>query len=646
MQITKKITDDRILLFVILIIAAILRFWNFSGMPFMYDELSALFRAQAHSFSELIQKAKETDVHPVGIPVFVHYWSALFGKGEMVLKFPFILFSIASIYYTYKIAEKWFNSTVGLLSTACMATLQFPVMYGQMERPYASGMLFTVLMVWCWTNFFFGVKIKQNWYLIGFVIAASLCAMNHYFSLLFAFMVGATGLLFMNKQNYLKYLLGCISIVILFLPHISIFLYQLSQGGAEDDNWIGKPSSDWFFVFIKYLFHFSKKVYLLMLLLFLGSLFYIRKEKIIYYKMHIIAFVWTLLPFLTAYYYSVYKSPVLQFSTMTFSLPFLLIFIFSFYPKLSNPIKTVLLTFIISVNVFTLFTVRKHNEIFYKQPYDQMAKISIEMIDKNGEKNVTIALSVVDGFMNYYFEKYKRKFNFFNTENFDPKGFRNFVNKQTTDFFVAGHLSSDYNQIIKERYPYMIKKEDGFSYSVYCFSKQKPDDELHDAIIFSEENSFRNKSKYWDEDTSQISKNNNRGTEYKLDSTNEYGPAFSAKLKDITNHKHNRINAKATVYSNDTTANPVLVLDIQEGGKSIVWRGADYSRFNNNPKENNTIYISELLSDFDFKKHPDAEVKIYIWNRNKKNIFIKNVTIEVVKSNSLIYSLYQPIEQN
>jgi len=641
---TSKITTDSKLLLGVLLIAAILRFWNFSEIPFMYDELSALIRAQANSFSELIQKTKETDVHPVGIPVFVHYWTAMFGKSEMVVKFPFILFSLASIYYTYKIAEKWFNSTVGLFAIACMATLQFPVMYGQLERPYASGMLFSVLMVWGWTNFFFGDNTKQNKGLFTFIFAASLCTYNHYFSLLFAVIVGATGLLFMNKQNYLKYLLGCVFIVILFVPLLSIFLYHLSLGGAGADGWLGKPDTDWFFVFIKYLFHYSKIVYAVIFLLFVGSLFYFKKEKISHYKMHIIAFVWVLFPFLIAYYYSVYKSPVLQFSTMTFSLPFLLMFIFSFFPELSNPKKIILLTSIISINIITLITVRKHYEIFYKQPYDQMAKISLEIINQKGEKNVTVALSVVDGFMNYYFEKYKQPFKFLNVDKPDPKSFRSFVNQQTSDFFVAGHLPTDYIQIIKEKFPYLIKKEEGFSYSVFCFSKQKTENELHDTTIFTEENSFKNKSNYWKEDTTQIIKNSVHGTNYKLDSTQEYGPEFSARVKDITNSKNNSINVKATIFSADTTANPVLVMDIHDGDKSLVWRGADYFWFNTKPKEDNVIYVSELLSGFDSQKHPNAEIKIYVWNRNKKHIFINNISIEVVKSNPLIYSLYQPIE--
>ncbi|MES2592579.1 MAG: glycosyltransferase family 39 protein [Bacteroidota bacterium] len=642
MQASAKSTTNSLLLFVVLLIAAILRFWNFSEIPFMYDELSALIRAQAGSFSELIIKAKETDVHPVGIPVFVHYWTLLFGKSEMVVKLPFIVFSIVSVYYSYKIAEKWFNATVGLFTSACLATLQFPIMYGQLERPYASGMLFSVLMVWCWTNFLFGEKAKQNRNLTGFVIAASLCTYNHYFSLLFAIIVGLTGLFFVNRQNYLKYILAGICIGLLFVPHIPVFLYHLSLGGVGEDGWLGKPDNDWLYVFLKYLFHFSRIVYALLFFLIAGSLYFLRKQNSSHYKMHIVAIVWGFAPFLIVFFYSVLKSPVLQYSTMTFSLPFLLMSLFSFYPDISRTLKTVLVAAILVTNIFTLVNVRKHYEVFYKQPYEQMAENSLEIINQKGEKNVSVALSVIDGFMDYYFEKYKQTFDFFNASTPNPKAFKAFIMKQTTSFFVAGNLPPDYIEIIKEKYPYMILKEYGFTYSLYCFSKQKTN-EFHETVVFTDINNFQNKSKYWLGDTMSVVRNDSSRLVYKMDSTIEYSPVFQAKLKEITDSKHNIINIKTIIYSSDSTSNPVLVMNIQNADTSLHWNGADYFWFNNKPGKN-AVYISECLSGFNFKKYPEAEIKIYVWNRNKKSFYIENISIEVIKSNPFIYSLYHPIE--
>lgn len=645
-KLKNRFTTDNLLLLFILVVAAILRFWNFSEMPFMHDELSGLIRAQADSFSEIIQKIKETDVHPVGIPVFIHYWTLMLGKGEIIVKLPFILAGLFSIYYSYRVAEKWFNTTVALLTVAFMATLQFSVMYHQLARPYASGMLFSVIMVWCWTNFFFGEESKQNKNLFGFVIAASLCSYNHYFSLLFAGIVGITGVFFLNKQNVWKYLLAGILIAVLFVPHLSVFLYHLSIGGAEEDSWLKKPDTEWFIVFTRYLFHYSFLVYILVLMLVIGSIFYFNKTKPVFYKMRVISLVWGLLPFLIAYYYSVHKNPVLQFSTMTFSLPFLLMFIFSFYTELSKSIKSALVTIVLLVNTCTLFAVRKHHKVFYKQPYEQMAKMSVDMIKEKGEKNVSIAHYIFPEFMDYYFEKYNFKYNFLRVENTDTKSFQAFVNSQTTDFFVAGGLPLEYLAIIKERYPYALKKDEGFTYSVYCFSKNKIPFPIADKIVFSNSisTSFYKTDSLWKGSMNLIKDSIDRKEIcLYLDSTQEYSTAFVTKLKDITDNRHNIVNITARINSSDTLG-PVLVFNIFDKDQSLVWSGTEYYSFNGEVGKYRKIYLSQLLSGFDFEKYPDAGIKIYVWNRNKKNILIKDITIEVIESNPFIYALYEPLE--
>lgn len=644
----KAINKDfnNVLLYVILLVAAILRFWNFTEIPFMHDELSALLRAQADSFSEIIQKMKETDVHPVGVSVFIHYWSALFGKQEFIIKLPFLVASITAIFFTYKIAVKWFNPTVGLFTAAYLATLQFPVMYGQLARPYATGLLFSVLMAWFWTNYFFDDEKKQNKNLIGFIISASLCTYNHYFSFLFAVVVGCTGLFFLNRSNYKKYLAACVAIVVFFLPHVPILLHHLSLGESDEQTWIAKPTSFWFFDYLKYLFHFSKLVYLLLAVLFVSGLIYFKRQLFVFNKMHVITVVWAFTSFVIVYLFSVYKSPVLQLSTMIFTLPFLLILFFSFYPDVSNSFKIIGLTLILSVNCYTLATERKHHTLFYNQPYEQWAKWSIKLIKEKGKTNLTIAHKVPEGFMDYYFEKYGETFQFLIiTDEFNPKKFREFVSEQTSDYFLGGNLPEEYVQIVKEKYPYVETKEEGFTYTVACYSKNRPQTALKDLVVFSEQNTFKTTSDKWFQDIACVDSAENGDRFFKMDSTIEYGPTFAVKLKDIVRSKYTTINAKAIVYASDTTANPVLVVVINDGDKLLSWRGAEYAWFNNNPGEVNTVYNCGLLAGFDLEAHPDAEMKVYMWNKNKKSFYIHDISVEAIKCNPLIFGLYVPIEK-
>src|ERR1035437_4084935 len=101
--------NDNILLIIILIVAAILRFWDFFNIPFMHDELSALVRTHFNSFSDLINYGVKGDMHPAGVQVFLFYWVKIFGEKEFIVKLPFIVSGLLAIYYTYKVAGFWFN---------------------------------------------------------------------------------------------------------------------------------------------------------------------------------------------------------------------------------------------------------------------------------------------------------------------------------------------------------------------------------------------------------------------------------------------------------------------------------------------------------------------------------------------------------
>ena len=626
-----KLSPDNLLLLLILIVAAVLRFWNFANMPYMHDELSALARTHFNSFSEMIANGARVDGHPVGVQVFLYYWTMLFGENEMIVKLPFILCGLASIIIAFKISKCWFNSTTGLVVASYMTIMQYMITYSDIARPYMSGVLFTLMMVWCWSNYLFNSDGKKIKWLIGYVLFSALCTYDHHLALLLAIIVAFTGVVFLNKSNSKGYLIGFVSIIILYIPHINIFFYQLSKGGlGGSDGWLGKPDINWLLLYFQYVFHYSFIMYgLLIALLLLSFIRYSVKIKESQ-KFRIISVVWFLLVFFIEYYYSLKINPIIQFSTMIFVFPFLLMFLFSLMGELSSSFKTSIVSLILIAGIFSLVFTRKHYFIFYNQPYQEQITNTYKALDQIGDaKKATIELLVPQAFKDYYFKKYNREFNCIYYDAFngkkDTKAFRKFVDEQTTDYFIFGNPPLEYIQIIKEKYPFIMKKEEGFTYSFYCFAKQKPANEIHEQVVSIKKLDLTN------------------GTN-KLDSTMEYGPAYSEKLKSITNSRHNILTISATVSSSDSLANPTIVADIQENDNSLYWNGVDYSNYNNHPNGSNTIYFSKLMTDFDLKGYPRPQIKIYFWNRTKKNIVVENVTIEVIKSNPFIYGLFEPLD--
>ena len=120
------------LVILILIVGSFLRFWNYFSIPFMFDELSAMGRTTYDTFSDVIRfGVVERDSHPAGVQVFLYYWVQLFGNSEPVVKLPFLIAGIASIWVSYKIGELWFGKPTAILTAAFVSSLQLFVMYSQ-----------------------------------------------------------------------------------------------------------------------------------------------------------------------------------------------------------------------------------------------------------------------------------------------------------------------------------------------------------------------------------------------------------------------------------------------------------------------------------------------------------------------------------
>ena len=110
----------------LLILASILRMYRLFDLEYTFDELSALSRTEYSSLSEVIEKGvMKLDTHPALVQVFLYYYTLLFGKVEWLVKLPFILAGISSIYIAYNIGKKWFNETTGLLTATVLTCTQF-----------------------------------------------------------------------------------------------------------------------------------------------------------------------------------------------------------------------------------------------------------------------------------------------------------------------------------------------------------------------------------------------------------------------------------------------------------------------------------------------------------------------------------------
>ncbi|HOZ29524.1 MAG TPA: glycosyltransferase family 39 protein [Bacteroidales bacterium] len=632
-----NISNQHILI-IILVISAILRFYNFFEIPFTHDEFSALFRTYFSSFSELIEYGVKTvDTHPAGVQVFLYYYTRIFGEAEWVVKLPFLISGILAVFLIYKIGKLWFNETVGLISAAFLASLQYPIMHSQIARPYGSGIFLSLAMVWFWT-----LLIKNNTKLIRnsifYALFASLCTYNHYFSLLFAGIVAVTGFFIIDKNKLLKYLFANIAIAILFIPHINIFIAQLNMKGIE--GWLAKPTINFWGNYLAYIFHFSIFCIALVIVIFSFSCI-VYEKKSFKWKNLIIFSIWFILPIIIGYFYSVYVNAVLQYSVLIFSFPFLFFIIFGHIKNLKPYLNLIIVISILTVNILTLIYSRDHYKIFYESSFKKIITEYVAFRNQNPEKPAII-------------ESHKKITDYYLKQLEVPEDFA-FIDKETpraeliklicemsknNDILYLG-CTSNIDPIavplIMDYLPKIESQNNYFGGTTYIFSKNG---QTQNKFISFLDFSYPYDQKWEGVKSENISTDSLNNYIYNIYDYMEWSPSYTINFDSLTISKYDFIDISVEAFAKQDLSDVFLVASFESNGKNIYYTASDFSDFKSNSNKNHytNIHLSLKLSDINLN-FKNIIIKIYLWNRGKNTFNIDNFKISIRKGNPIIYSL-------
>ncbi len=639
------------LLFLIVAVGALLRFYNYPELPYSFDEFSALFRTRFDNFSDLIYYGvKTTDTHPAGIQVFMYYWVQVFSESEIWVKFPFTVFGILSIILVYKVGKKWFNPTVGLFSALFLSVLQYPITYSQFARPYISGLFFSLLMVLFWTNIVFDPAKKRNLNIIGFVFSASACAYNHHFSLLLLGLVGISGLFFLNKINWKSYIFSCLAIFILYTPHLSIFFEQFSNGGVED--WLKKPGPGFIIEYFQYILHFNHVLIgLSIILIFLQTLLFTRNLKDAN-KFRILSFLWFAITFAIGYYYSIYVNAVLQYSVLLFAFPFLILFVFSFYRDIGPIFKTSFILLFMTIAIYSLVYDRQHYDIQYNSAYKEILIEADRFNKENKQSKIATTIYLPPHIKDYYIKKLDIcDSGFYYLDSLtNYSQFRRFVKQQQVDYFVLGYSLTpglEHKLIVEEEFPYLLMKKGWYKGDFYIYAKKKPTDINYtspDSVLFSTINTFDTLSDGWDEVELfyQLTDGNSYEGDQILRFNNEfeYSPEFISSVPDIIGSRTNEILISLDTYVPLSLVNPELKCDFFIDDKLIAWRSSNTIKFVDTIQKRLKVHLGFRLADIDIDLNK-ASCLIYFWNKDFEVLYIDEFKMEIRQGNPKIYGLTQ-----
>ena len=81
-------------------------------------EFGALVRVNYTTLGEAISKGVvNLDTHPPAVHAFLWTWTRMFGFGEGIVKFPFILASVLALFLLYRFAYAWTGGPTAMMYT-------------------------------------------------------------------------------------------------------------------------------------------------------------------------------------------------------------------------------------------------------------------------------------------------------------------------------------------------------------------------------------------------------------------------------------------------------------------------------------------------------------------------------------------------
>jgi hypothetical protein len=637
-----RISSNHLILLFILLAGTLLRIWHLMEIPLTHDEFSVVFRTGYESFADLIEKGVRVDVHPAGVQVFVNYWVALFGESAVAVKIPFILFGIFSILLVYKLGEEWFNPSVGLITALFVACLEYTVMYSQIARPYMSGMFFSLLMVYGWQRYLFSPGKSPIAWLVVYVLASAVSAYNHHFSLLFAAMVGVTGLLFITRRKLITYALAGLGIFALYIPHLPIFFHQFSEKGVE--GWLGKPGNDFIIDYTGYIFHFSPLVYAMVALIVIAGIILQKGPGLLKSKFFYVSLAWFSLPILIGFFYSRYVNAVLQYSGLIFTFPFFLFLVFGNLPDFKRPVKYLAIPLISLVLILTLIYGRQYYSLFYQSRFKHVILDTEQTINQYGAEKCLVIMDTHKRISEYYYDALDIRFDHFQYEDFtDRRVFIDLMKNSREDYLsLAVNVRTDLALpgIIMQYFPNMIIKKDYFGGNYYLFSKK--DSRLKGSLLYTSGNGLSGEEPGWSAiidslllDSAGIS----GSPDYLMSGGQEFSPTFSFPLRELVFEKNDMIDVSVSIRNRDSLNQSLLVLGINGKHGLVEWTASHFQDYD--PGNGEWYTVHHTFRSTPNLRRKNLQVSVYIWNRDKINFLSNDFIVRSRKGNPVLYGIME-----
>ncbi len=611
-----------IALLVIVVLGAVLRLVGFFDCPFTHDELSAVRRLQFDSFLDMIRDGVMLfEGHPAGVQSFLWFWSKIFGTSEIAIRLPFVLMGIACIPLMYIVTKIWFNRTAGIFAASIIAVSQYTIYYSILARPYIFGLFFVLLTLVYWSRMIY--EKDYSWKnVILFGVFASCSAYTHQFSMMIAFLIGLAGLFFQSRKSIVKYLLAALIAIVLYVPHIPITIYQLTELKGVG-GWLAAPTFDFVTQYFRYLTHFSYIALIIAVLCILVSGDYSRNHFSSVFVKFITALLLFVVPFATGYLYSVLVDPVLQQSCLIFSFPFLVLTVCAIVGEKLSIRRIVSVVVYCVAMVLSLIFVREHYTMIGKSIFGPAVKMTVDFDEKYGEENVCALLNLK--YMDYYEAKYGHTINN-KYKGYNPMALCKQLENEHAAYLIAANLDDIEMYVAKRYYPYVVSYSEYIGAELYVMSKKEEVDHIIHEPIFDR---IYDLSGYNVED--------------------EWFTLLDTPFVALSDSRFEKLEFEMSYMQNDTVDDFLIALQtFDENGESYDWREARVKNFYFPVNDSVRSVLLPMRFELIFKDSRELSnysIKMFLWNIDHvKSVRPLSARIRITPDNKYIYSYAEELE--
>lgn len=400
---------------IILIIAAILRFYHSDFQSIWLDEILSMNNSDPKlNFKEFYDKIMFFEFIPHLYFLILKIFFQIFGFTTLVGRNLSAIIGVLGVYSIYLLAKELFNKNAGLIASSLLSVNIFHIAYSQEIRPYGLFFLFSVLSFYRLSIFIKNYNYKNAIY---YGIFTGLILNSHFFGfitifsqyLILLFFIIKTPLENRKKFFIMSFLSGIITLIV-FLPAYSAFMrvseinsFWLQKPGPEAYTYMFKEffgSSEMVLFFINFIIiYYSINIFKINLANY--SLKTILDNKLIF--SFIIMFFWLFISLLIPLLRSYLDVPMILSRYFINILPVLIlsITIGLIYIK-NNLIKVIILSCVLIFSLTDIFVVKNYYNTVTKSQYRELTQ---EIIKRNTDKSkIVIYWSWI---FPYFFENQK-----------------------------------------------------------------------------------------------------------------------------------------------------------------------------------------------------------------------------------------------